>query len=136
MTCEECREQLSARLDGEETPCLRADVDAHLAACDACREWQDAAARVTRLARMAVARPGPDLVDAVLAARPARRCGTSRSASGSCGSRSGSPTLRGSCRRLGAFVLALTVRRRQPRPGPESRITADGIQPAPRRHAA
>lgn len=73
MTCEKCREQLSARLDGEETPGLRADVDAHLAACAACREWQNAAARVTRLARMAVARPGPDLVDAVLAARPARR---------------------------------------------------------------
>ncbi|WP_051399994.1 zf-HC2 domain-containing protein [Haloechinothrix halophila] len=72
MTCEECREQLSARLDGEETPGLRAEVDTHVAACAACREWQDAAARVTRLARMAVARPSPDLVDAVLAARPTR----------------------------------------------------------------
>lgn len=73
MTCEECREQFSARLDGEETPGLRAEVDAHVATCAACREWQDAAARVTRLARMEVVRPGPDLVDAVLAARPTHR---------------------------------------------------------------
>jgi len=85
MDCDQVREVLSARLDGESA--ARADgasavivaaaADAHLDGCDACRGWHDEAARVTRLARIALARPddageGLDLA-AILAAAPGRR---------------------------------------------------------------
>ncbi|MPY79998.1 MAG: hypothetical protein GEV04_16375 [Actinophytocola sp.] len=74
VRCEQCREQVSARLDTEDDPGLSAAVDAHLASCESCRRWQEAAARVTRLARMSVASATPDLSDAVLArARRPRR---------------------------------------------------------------
>ncbi|KWX02125.1 Integral membrane protein [Carbonactinospora thermoautotrophica] len=70
MTCSQFREALSARLDGED-PGLGAEaVDAHLAECAACAAWYEDAARVTRLARLAPARPVPDLVGAVLAVAP------------------------------------------------------------------
>jgi predicted anti-sigma-YlaC factor YlaD len=67
VLCAECRQGISARLDGEDDPRTRAALDAHLISCPACRRWQDNAARVTRLARTGVAQPTPDLVDAVLA---------------------------------------------------------------------
>lgn len=60
MECDACREILSARLDGEDLPGEAAAADAHLATCDACAQWWEAAARVTRLARLsAVPEPGP-----------------------------------------------------------------------------
>jgi predicted anti-sigma-YlaC factor YlaD len=68
--CADCREQLSARLDAEDDPGLRAAVEAHLAGCAECRAWFDDAARVTRLARTGVARPAPDLAGAVRARVP------------------------------------------------------------------
>jgi predicted anti-sigma-YlaC factor YlaD len=67
--CEECREALSARLDGEDQPDERASVDAHLEVCAACRRWLDDAARVTRLARVHLA-PSPVAVEV---GRPAKR---------------------------------------------------------------
>lgn len=48
-------------------------VDAHLASCESCRQWLDDAARVTRLARMTVATPAPDVSQAVLARAPRPR---------------------------------------------------------------
>jgi len=70
MRCVECREALSARLDGEEGPEGRAAVDAHLSGCAECRRWLDDAARVTRLARTSVATPAPAIDPDVLAAAP------------------------------------------------------------------
>lgn len=60
MRCVDCREALSAGLDGEQEPGEQAVVDAHLAGCPECRAWQHAAAEVTRLARLSlVGGPGP-----------------------------------------------------------------------------
>jgi predicted anti-sigma-YlaC factor YlaD len=73
MKCTDCREQLSARLDGEDDPRASTVVDRHLDACAACLQWYDDAARVTRLARTSVAQPTPDLVETVLAHAPAPR---------------------------------------------------------------
>jgi hypothetical protein len=61
MDCIQCREALSARLDGEESGAESGAVDAHLAICVACCRFADDAARVTRLARTAVAIPAPDV---------------------------------------------------------------------------
>lgn len=70
MDCTQCKEALSARLDGEESEAERAAVDTHLASCTACHRFADDAARVTRLARTTVATAEPDIVVAVLAAAP------------------------------------------------------------------
>ena len=75
VTCEAAREALSAQLDGEDEA-SGAEVDAHLEGCPACRDWLDAAARVTRLARTtpapAVAPLRPAALAAILAAAPGR----------------------------------------------------------------
>jgi predicted anti-sigma-YlaC factor YlaD len=65
---------LSARLDGEDPPVSRERVDAHLLGCADCRGWLEDAARITRMARMSVVTPVPDIGDEVLAVapRPAR----------------------------------------------------------------
>lgn len=76
VTCAQCREAVSARLDGEDAGAERRTVDQHLASCARCRSFADSAARITRLARTGVAAPGPDLVDAVLAAAPPPRAVT------------------------------------------------------------
>ncbi|MGH3812114.1 MAG: zf-HC2 domain-containing protein [Pseudonocardiaceae bacterium] len=73
MDCTQCREALSARLDGEESAAQRCTIDAHLVTCAACRRFADEAARVTRLARTALATPEPDVAEAVLAAAPRSR---------------------------------------------------------------
>jgi predicted anti-sigma-YlaC factor YlaD len=73
VDCTECKESISARLDGEDSEAEREAVDAHLAICTACQRFADDAARVTRLARTAVATPEPDFVDAVLLAAPRSR---------------------------------------------------------------
>jgi predicted anti-sigma-YlaC factor YlaD len=73
VDCTQCKEALSARLDGEQSAADRDFIDAHLATCAACRWFADEAARVTRLARTAVATQGPDVVEAVLAAAPRSR---------------------------------------------------------------
>jgi predicted anti-sigma-YlaC factor YlaD len=70
MRCEQCREALSARLDGEERPEHQAALDAHLQACAECRRWVDDAAHLTRLARMSVVTTVPEIGDEVLAALP------------------------------------------------------------------
>lgn len=66
MNCDECREILSARLDGEDRPGEAAAADAHVAGCDACAQWWEAAVQVTRLARLAAV-PEPEPVSERLA---------------------------------------------------------------------
>lgn len=50
--CEQYQEALSARLDGEDEPMTPTVLDAHLAGCAVCRDWQRRAMTVTRLARV------------------------------------------------------------------------------------
>ncbi len=66
MTCETCRSALSARIDGEPSGVVESDVDAHLAACTACRHWASAAERLTRRLRLMPAEAIPDLSASVL----------------------------------------------------------------------
>jgi len=68
MDCTECREILSARLDGESTPGEDARADRHLAGCVACRAFADGAAALHRSIRLVPATPVPDLTAAILAA--------------------------------------------------------------------
>ena len=68
MQCENYREAISARLDGEPLGMPAAALDGHLAACPACAAWAEAAARVTRRVRGLPAPPAPDLTAAVLTA--------------------------------------------------------------------
>jgi predicted anti-sigma-YlaC factor YlaD len=70
MQCPLFREAVSARLDGEPLGMPARVLDDHLAGCAACATWADAAARVTRRARLAAAPPVPDLTVAVLGALP------------------------------------------------------------------
>ncbi|HJT02677.1 MAG TPA: zf-HC2 domain-containing protein [Pseudonocardiaceae bacterium] len=73
MDCTQCKEALSARLDGEDSEAERDAVDEHVAICPGCHRFADDAARVTRLARTEIASLEPDVVDAVLAAAPRSR---------------------------------------------------------------
>jgi predicted anti-sigma-YlaC factor YlaD len=75
VDCQNAREALSARLDGERPGIEPALLETHLAGCPSCRDWLEAAHRLTRRARL---RPAPavpdrtgDLVAAVLADRAA-----------------------------------------------------------------
>ncbi|HEV7726155.1 MAG TPA: zf-HC2 domain-containing protein [Modestobacter sp.] len=72
MACDPFREALSARLDGESPGLPEAEVDAHVAGCPVCRDWLEAAAEVTRRARLVPATPLPDVTAAVLDRLPAR----------------------------------------------------------------
>ncbi|BCJ34160.1 membrane protein [Actinocatenispora thailandica] len=58
MECDQCREALSARLDGEPEPGSAVQTDHHLAGCPGCREWQRRAGALTRRLRL---RPVPEL---------------------------------------------------------------------------
>ena len=71
MTCEECREGLSARLDGEAGPGGPGAVDRHVGGCEDCQAWF---ARAERLHRALLVRPAPavpDLTAAILERTPA-----------------------------------------------------------------
>src|SRR4051812_9317007 len=70
MPCPSVREAISARLDGEPLGMSAAELDDHLAGCAACARWAEAAAGVTRRARLAAAPEVPDLTAAVLGALP------------------------------------------------------------------
>jgi predicted anti-sigma-YlaC factor YlaD len=69
-SCSTVREALSARLDGEPLGMPDDSLDQHLSGCSACAGWADAAAVLTRRARLAAAPEVPDLTCAVLAALP------------------------------------------------------------------
>ncbi|MEV6825878.1 hypothetical protein [Amycolatopsis sp. NPDC051102] len=68
MRCEDCREALSARLDGEAEP---VSPDEHLASCVACQEWFAGAERLRRAMLLRPAPPVPDLTAAILERTPA-----------------------------------------------------------------
>ena len=72
MGCGQCREALSARLDGEDDPAERVAVDAHLAGCAECARWLEQATVVNRMARLSTVPPGPGISDEVLAGAPGR----------------------------------------------------------------
>ena len=68
MRCDDCRETVSAGLDGEASADDVAAADAHLAGCPACRAWASEAQRLGRRLRVRIADPVPDLSSAVVAA--------------------------------------------------------------------
>lgn len=70
MDCTQCREALSARLDGEENATESGAVDAHLETCAACCQFADDAARITRLARSTVVTQAPDVTMEILLTGP------------------------------------------------------------------
>lgn len=61
VDCMQCREAVSAALDGEDEGAESGAIDAHLATCAACRQFADEAARVTRLARTTVVTQTPQV---------------------------------------------------------------------------
>ncbi|WP_299959985.1 zf-HC2 domain-containing protein [uncultured Modestobacter sp.] len=71
MSCAACREAVSAGLDGESPGRPQRSVDEHLAGCPACRNWAEAAAEVTRRARLTPVAAVPDVTAAVLGRLPA-----------------------------------------------------------------
>jgi predicted anti-sigma-YlaC factor YlaD len=68
MTCDQCRETVSAGLDEEASIVELVAVDAHLAGCPKCRAWSTQAKRLDRRLRVRVADPVPDLSFEVVAA--------------------------------------------------------------------
>jgi predicted anti-sigma-YlaC factor YlaD len=68
MRCEDCRDSISARMDGEDPGVASEAVERHLAGCAACRAFADRAAHVTRLARIRPAEDHPDVLPGLLAA--------------------------------------------------------------------
>jgi predicted anti-sigma-YlaC factor YlaD len=74
MSCEPYREAASARLDGEVPGMPSVVLDEHLARCQECSAWLDAATRAGRLLRVSGATP-PDLTESILrdAGLPAAR---------------------------------------------------------------
>ena len=72
VTCEQCRDAVSARLDGEDTGLPTQAVDRHLASCRTCRRF---AARVAALGQMVPVpqEQAPDRSAAILAAIGLRR---------------------------------------------------------------
>jgi len=67
VDCRTAREALSARLDGEDGADERAELDAHLLGCAACRAWSSSAADATRRVRLQPVQPTPDLTERVVA---------------------------------------------------------------------
>ena len=68
MICDQFREAVSARLDGEDPGLPTAMLDAHLATCPACATWATTAADVTRSSRVAPAETVPDRTREILTA--------------------------------------------------------------------
>lgn len=66
MECERWREIVSAGLDGEATALELGALDAHLSECPACRRYSGLARRLTRVTRVTVAEPVPDLSARIL----------------------------------------------------------------------
>ena len=68
VKCADCREALSARMDGEEEPLPPALVDEHLSDCPACQRWHTTAGVITRSIRVRPAAATPDLTERIMAA--------------------------------------------------------------------
>lgn len=73
MQCEEYREAISARLDGEPGGVAADDLERHLGLCRACRAYRDEAAGLHRQIRVSQAPPVPDRTQQIVAALPERR---------------------------------------------------------------
>src|SRR5215475_4202051 len=75
MNCQDCREALSARLDGEDRAGSGEQIaaDAHVESCADCQSWYDQAANVTRLVRIGLTLPSPGVPASVLDAAPGPR---------------------------------------------------------------
>jgi len=67
MDCEQLRDAISARLDGEEHPADGQAVADHLGDCVGCARFAEGAQVLHRTTRLRSAEPVPDLVGAVLA---------------------------------------------------------------------
>jgi predicted anti-sigma-YlaC factor YlaD len=70
MECDRAREAISARIDGEDPGVPDGPLDAHLAGCEACLDWQQRAHVMTRRARLGGTFLDRDLTGRVLAAIP------------------------------------------------------------------
>jgi predicted anti-sigma-YlaC factor YlaD len=70
MECDWAREAISARIDGEDPGVPDGALDAHLAGCEACRDWQQRAHVMTRRARLGGNFLDRDLSGGVLATIP------------------------------------------------------------------
>lgn len=70
MDCTTCRENLSARLDGETEPDSAALVDEHLGRCAQCRTWLESATELSRPFRLELAARIPDQTEVILAQLP------------------------------------------------------------------
>ena len=84
MRCVQYREAVSAELDGESpgrSPAALAALTEHAGGCPGCASWRQAAARVTRLVRVAPAAPVPDLTGRILDAVATDAAARSRSGS-------------------------------------------------------
>lgn len=68
MECDQIREALSARLDGEAAALPQPVVDEHVAGCAACRRWAGEVPALHRLVRVRAAEPVPDLSAGIVAA--------------------------------------------------------------------
>lgn len=68
MRCDQIREAISARLDGEDPGVETTVVDTHVASCPGCRAFVEGTAALHRSLRLAPAPPVPDLTPRVLAA--------------------------------------------------------------------
>jgi predicted anti-sigma-YlaC factor YlaD len=80
MRCEECRESVSARLDGEVSALGSDAVDVHLLGCAECRAFERSAIALHRSLRVRPAEPVPDLTSAILAEVPAAASARSKPA--------------------------------------------------------
>jgi predicted anti-sigma-YlaC factor YlaD len=68
MRCEDCREIVSARVDGEDRTGEWDRAREHLRGCAGCREFRAEAERLERLTRLRPVRPVPDLTPSIVAA--------------------------------------------------------------------
>lgn len=68
VDCDDIREAISARLDGEDPALELETIATHLALCPACRRWETDAIRLSRLTRAALAEAVADRSAAILAA--------------------------------------------------------------------
>lgn len=66
MECDDVREALSARLDGEPTGHPDEAVDGHLQGCGACTAWSDELVTLHRMVRIREAEAVPDLSAAIV----------------------------------------------------------------------
>jgi predicted anti-sigma-YlaC factor YlaD len=71
VKCQDCREALSARLDGETEPMPAGAVDLHVSTCADCRSWFARAGQLHRSLSLSTAPPVPDLTAVILERTPA-----------------------------------------------------------------